>query len=129
MLSMNARVSLSNPSASYFDEVEVMGIEDQNHFSYRDNEGSKCEMFISDGGLCLFKQAEDHELELHLLDNNYAKSSTVSRHRILSIAFFIPHLGYTNIDAKVVAYSINSDILVMRYLISDEERTIRIQYY
>ncbi len=115
MLSMNARVSLSNPSASYFDEVEVMGIEDQNHFSYRDNEGSKCEMFISDGGLCLFKQAEDHELELHLLDNNYAKISSAE--------------GIIQIDAKVVAYYINSDILVMRYLISDEERTIRIQYY
>ena len=115
MLSVNAKVSLDNPSQSYFDEVEIRNISDRNHFSYLDNDKVPCEMHIFDDGLSFLRKTEDHVLQLNLRDEKFALVSSEE--------------GNIKIDIKVVDFQINSDILVMRYLIDDEERTIRIQYY
>ena len=111
---MNALVSLSNPGSDYFDEVLVEDIVNKYCFSYTDNENCFCEACVYDDGLCYFRQADDHLLELHLKDDNYAKITTEE--------------GILKIDVKVLAFTLNSDILVMRYLINDEERIIRINY-
>ena len=111
---MNAKVSLSVPGSGYYDEVEVSGIEDRNCFSYTDHEGCLCEMCIYGDGLCFFRQHEDHLLELHLKSNLYAKITTEE--------------GICRFDVKVIDFHADSDILVMHYLIDDEERIIRINY-
>lgn len=111
---MKAKVSLSNPASGYFDEVLVEDISDRNCFSYTDNEGSLCEMCIYDDGLCFFRQDEDHLLELHLKSNLYAKITSAE--------------GIVRFDVKVVDFSADDDILVMHYLVNDEERIIKIKY-
>jgi hypothetical protein len=112
---MNAEVSLSNPSAGYFDVVTIENIEDKNCFSYADNEGFLCEMCVYEDGLILFRQGKDHLLELHLKEEKYAKITSAE--------------GSCKLDVKVVDFMIDSDILVLHYLIDDEERIIKIKYY
>ncbi len=111
---MNATVSLSVPGSGYHDEVEVPDVGDRNCFSYTDNEGCLCEMCIYPDGLCFFRQDADHLLELHLKSNLYAKITTEE--------------GVLRFDVKVIDFHADSDILVMHYLIDDEERIIRIKY-
>ena len=111
---INAKVSLSNPADDYFDEVLVENIADRNCFSYTDNDGFLCEMCVYDDGLCLFRQGDDHMLELHLKTDYYAKITSPE--------------GVCKIDVKVVDFKYHSDILEMHYLINDEERLIKINY-
>ncbi|MBR0418244.1 MAG: hypothetical protein IJI66_03655 [Erysipelotrichaceae bacterium] len=111
---MNAEVSLSNPSAGYRDVVLVENILDKNCFSYVDNEDSLCEMCIYEDGLCFFRQCEDHLLELHLKSNYYAKITTAE--------------GICKLNVKLVDFELNSDILVLHYLVEGEERIIQIKY-
>ena len=111
---MVASVTLSNPSDNYQDTVIVKDIENKRCFTYTDNEGSICEMCIYDDGLCLFKQQNDYQLELHLDGNNYAKITTIE--------------GSIKFDVKVVDFSVNSDILVMHYIVNDEARIIEIKF-
>ena len=111
---MVASVTLSNPSDNYQDTVIVDDIENKRCFTYTDNEGAICEMCIYDDGLCLFKQQNDYQLELHLDGNNYAKITTIE--------------GSIKFDVKVVDFSVNSDILVMHYIVNDEARIIEIKF-
>lgn len=115
MLSVNAIVSLFNPSQNYVDIVDIHNIPDRKHFFYRDNDEAECEMSVFDDGICLYRKAADHSLELHLRSDKYARISSEE--------------GIIKIDVKVVDFQNNSDILVMRYLIDDEERTIKLEYY
>ena len=111
---MVASVTLSNPSDNYQDTVIVDDIENKRCFTYTDNEGAICEMCIYDDGLCLFKQQNDYQLELHLYGKNYAKITTIE--------------GSIKFDVKVVDFSVNSDILVMHYIVNDEARIIEIKF-
>ncbi|MBQ6493693.1 MAG: hypothetical protein IJI92_07520 [Erysipelotrichaceae bacterium] len=112
---MNAAVSLHNPSQDLFDETLVNDIENRYCFSYVDHDMAQCEMRVSDDGICFFRRCPGHLLELHLDTDSYALISTEE--------------GKIKIDVKVVDFKKYSDILVMRYLIDDEERTITIKYY
>ena len=114
MVLMKASVSLSHPESGYFDEVFVEDILDRNCFSYTDNQGCLCEMCIYDDGLCFFRQDEDHLLELHLKSNLYAKVTSTE--------------GIVKFDVKTVDFKTDGDILVMHYLIDDEERIIEVKY-
>ena len=111
---MTALITLTNPLDNHKDEVIVEDIEDKRCFTYVDNEGAICEMCIYDEGICLFRQQNDYQLELHLDGNNYAKITTTE--------------GSVNFDLKVVDFSVNSDILVMHYIVNDEARIIEIKY-
>ena len=111
---MNAKVSLTNTNDNYYEEVIVENIENRNCFTYVDKEKANCEMCIYDDGICFFKESKDHLLELHLKAHNYAKITTEE--------------GSFKIDIKVIDFISNSDILIMRYLIDDEERVIKIEF-
>ena len=63
----------------------------------------------------MFRQTNDYLIELHLLDKQYAKITSAE--------------GIIKFDIKVLDFKINSDILIMIYLIEDEERIIEIEYY
>ena len=112
---MTVAVTLNNLNDSYFEQVIVENIDNKRCFTYLDNNNATCEMCIYDDGLCFFKQDEDHILELHLKDNTYAKITTSE--------------GTLKFDAKVIDFQINSDILVMHYIVNDEERILQVKYY
>ena len=112
---MNALVTLRNPSQGYYEETAVEDIADRSCFSYMDKQGVQCEICIYDNGICVFRQTNKHLIELHLLDNQYVKITSAE--------------GIIRFDVKVLDFRINSDILIMIYLIDDEERIIEIKYY
>ena len=112
---MNVSVTLKIPSKDYIEETTVFDIADRCCFSYMDEQGTQCEMCVYDNGICLFRQTNEYLMELHLLDNQYAKITTPE--------------GIVKFDVKVLDFKINSDILIMIYLIEDEERIIEIKYY
>ena len=106
---------MKNPNTAYHDEVHIKDIADKNSFSYVDNQNVRCRINIYDDGLCLLRKTNEYELELDLRDQKYAKISSKE--------------GIVKFDVKVLDFTINSDILIMRYLIDDEERIIEIKYY
>ena len=112
---MTVAVVLNNLSDGYSEEVIIENVENRTCFSYTDNDKNNCEMCVYDDGICFFKESDDHILELHLRGNYYAKITTVE--------------GILKFDAKVVDFNVNNDILVMRYIVNDEERIIEIRYY
>ena len=114
-MTMNAAVILSDLLSGTQDEVIIEGIEDRRCFTYTDNQKCNCEFCIYEEGLCFFRQAPDHLLELHLRDKNYARITTEE--------------GILNFDIKVVDFHFNNDILVMHYIVNDEEKRITIKYY
>ncbi len=112
---MTASVTLHNLSSDERDEVIAADIEERNCFTYIDNQNCACQFCVYDDGICFFRQAEDHLTELHLKDTGYAKITTEE--------------GILRFDAKVVDFKLNDDILVMHYILNDEDRIIRIDYY
>ena len=112
---MNALVTLKIPNQDYCEETAVCDITDRSCFSYTDKEGVQCEICVYDEGICMFRQTNDYLIELHLLDKQYAKITSAE--------------GIIKFDIKVLDFKINSDILIMIYLIEDEERIIEIEYY
>lgn len=111
---MTVTVTLNNPEEDYSDVVIIENVENRRCFSYVDNEKCGCEMCVYDDGIRFFRQGRDHMLELHLCRQEYAK--------------IITDEGIMRIDAKVVDFEANNDILVMRYIIEDVERIIEIRY-
>ena len=112
---MTAQITLHNLNNNDIQTSYAYDISNPNCFTYLDNENNNCEICIYDDGLCLFRQCDDHYLELNLTNENYAKITTEE--------------GFMKFDVKVVDFNLNSDILVMRYQINDEERLIEIKYY
>ena len=112
---MKVSVTLIDPYQKSEDTVVIDDVDNRNCFTYVDNQNCNCEFCIYEEGLCFFRQAEDHLLELHLRDENYAK--------------IITEEGILKFDVKVVDFNLNDDILVMRYIVNDEEKIITIRYY
>jgi len=111
---MNAEVSLSDPSRRYNDTCFVENLEERNCFSYIDNDGNPCRMNVYDDGICLLRKCPDHLLELHLREEGYALITTEE--------------GSCKINVKMVDMVANGDILVLHYLVEDDERIIKIKY-
>jgi len=107
-------VELTNLNTNETTKTEVNNVLNRHCFQYIDSDGNMCEMCTYPEGICFFKQYEDHMLELHLRKNNYAKITTAE--------------GEIKLDAKVVDFNENNDILVMRYVIDSEQRQIRVIY-
>ena len=111
---MTISVILTDFSNNLADEVIIENPESKRCFSYTDNQKCNCEMCIYDGSLCFFRETEDYLLELNLNENNYAK--------------IVSQEGEIKLDVKVVDFIQNDDILVVRYIVSDEEREIKVLY-
>lgn len=87
---------------------------DRNHFNYVDKDGLYCKVDIYETGICLFRKGDNYSLNLDLNEGRFAEISTAE--------------GVLKLNAKVVDFSENNDILVMRYIIEGNEREIRIIY-
>lgn len=111
---MKVQIKLDSPSDRIVDIVNVENVTNINNFAYLDNENNKCHISIYDEGLVLLKQCKEYYLDLHLLDPCYALIKTKE--------------GNLKFDTKVVDFSKNNDILVMRYIIDTDERSIVIRY-
>lgn len=110
---MTLSITLTD-NEGYVDTVVVNDVDNKKCFSYVDNDKNNCELCVYEDGLCLFKECNDHLLELHLHNRNYAKITTQE--------------GVIELDAKVVDFLTNDDILVMRYIIDNIERQIKVIY-
>lgn len=111
---MKVSVVLFDESSGYYDRVDIDYVADVRNFTYVDNDESTCEMHIFDDGIRLLRKSNDHILELNLLKKAYARIITGE--------------GSIEIDVKVVDFIENDDILVMRYIVDDIKREIRIIY-
>lgn len=111
---MTGSVILTDLSTNLIDKVDIQNIENRHSFDYLDNAGDACHVSIFDDGLNLTKKSKDHKLNLNLRRDCFAEIETAE--------------GVIKLDAKVVDFNENNDILVMRYLIDNIEREIRIIY-
>ncbi len=112
---MKAEVTLKNLRDGHNQVSLVDDIDNKYCLNYIDSDNVPTEICIYEDGLCLFRQTNEYLLELNLKSGNYAKISSEE--------------GIIRFDVKVLDFRINSDILIMRYLIEDEERVIAIRYY
>ena len=112
---MTALITLDSPNDNYHQESYAYDLTDKNCFTYLDDENMNCEICVYDDGICLFRQGKDYLLELQLAKKKYAKVYTDE--------------GFLKFDAKVVDFKKSSDILLMRYVLNEQERTITIKYY
>lgn len=111
---VKASVILLDKFINYEDQVDIEYISDKYNFSYLDNDNNLCEIHIFDDGIHLLKTSKDYSLQLNLRKKAYAIITT--------------NEGNVKIDAKVVDFIENDDILVVRYIVDDTERQIRILY-
>lgn len=111
---MTVDIVLKDKSAGLVDRVHVDCIADRKHFKYLDNENCQCNIDVYDDGICLYKQSKEYSLLLSLKGKGYAK--------------IISAEGEIEIEAKVVDFIENDDILVVHYIIDDIEREIQIIY-
>ena len=107
-------VILTDYSTNFVDKVEGIRINNKDLFEYIDNEDGLCQMKVLDDGLDFIRKCKDHYLHLSLNKDSYAIIGTAE--------------GEIKIDTKIVDFSIKNDILVMRYIIDDVEREIKIIY-
>lgn len=111
---MTASIILTDLSTMNIDKVDIENIENKHDFAYIDNDGNKCRVMVYEDGLCLQKLAKEYELKLNLRKDSFIEITSGE--------------GVIKLDTKVVDFNENNDILVMRYVIDEEEREIRIIY-
>lgn len=109
---MTINLTLFDGNDEIIEKNAIVDVEDRYNFSYKDSKDNLCEMHIYDDGLCLKKHSLDYALELNMHENNYVK--------------IITREGEIKFDIKVVDFIKNDDILVMRYIVENEERKIEI---
>lgn len=107
------KVILRNVDGCYFEENEVTDIINKNCLLYTDIEKNNVEVCIFDDGICLFKEASDYMLELHLRKKTYAKITSPE--------------GIVEIDVKIVEFNRNNDTILVHYLINDEDKVLEIK--
>lgn len=113
-ITVEIKVILINNTDKSRDEVIVKDAKSKDSFTYYDNYNCLCKMKIFAEGIILIRQAKDHMLELNLCKKPYAKISSEE--------------GIIQFDTKVVDFKQNNDILVMHYLIDEEDRIIEINF-
>lgn len=111
---MKASVILTDSSINYTDQVDIEYIDNKYSFSYVDNQNNMCDIRVFDDGICLLRKSLDHTLQLNLRKKAYAVITTSE--------------GSIEIDTKVVDFIENDDILVVRYVVDNIERQIKIVY-
>lgn len=109
---MAISVILTDFTSNLVDTVNIENVKNNEDFSYFDNENNECHMSIFEDGLCLLKKCKDHNLELNLRNKAFAKISTLE--------------GTIELDVKVVDFILQNGILVMRYIINEEMREIKV---
>ena len=100
--------------SSNYTETNNVQIDNRRCFSYYDCDNNGIQIMVFDDGLFVNKHTEDYILELNLRENCYAKITNSE--------------GIIKFDAKVVEFYQNNDILVMHYLVQDEDKIIEIKY-
>lgn len=112
---MKAEVILTDLSNNEINRAFIDGFDNKDNLEYEDGNGNKCKLSIFDDGLVLNEICDDHSLELNL-------------RKSLSLAKIVSAYGEMQIDVKVVDFLKKNDILVMRYIVNEQEREIRVIY-
>lgn len=111
---MEINLKVYDENKLILEDINIKSIEDKNHFSYIDDNNSICKIDIFNDGISIIKQATGYKLELVL--------------RKISSCNITTKEGCLNLDAKVVDFIVNNDILVMHYSIDEQLRKIQISY-
>lgn len=111
---MKISICLRNINTNEIDTVYIEKPNNLRCFKYVDSYNCDCQMHIFDNELSFLRKSTDHELQLHFGKTNYAK--------------IISNEGEISIDIKLVDFIVNDDIVVVRYIIENEEREIKIDY-
>ncbi|MDO4940084.1 MAG: hypothetical protein Q4E33_00140 [Erysipelotrichaceae bacterium] len=107
------KVILRNLNDDYYEENIVTDTMNNNCLFYTDRDKNNVEVCIFDDGICLFKEAKDYMLELHLRNKTYAKITSSE--------------GIVEIDVKMVEFSKNNVNILVHYLIDGEDKVIEIK--
>lgn len=111
---MDVKIILTNISSNTVDESMAHNIDNKRCFSYVDSHLNKCQVNVTDDGICLYETAVDHSLVLNL--NKDANAKIISKE------------GEINILLKIVDFIKKNDILLVRYQIEDETYELKIIY-
>ena len=96
-------------------QIDNIKLDNKHSFEYKDNSNNLCKINVLKDGLQLDEECSDHSLKLYL-----TKSS--------SYALVCTEQGDIKLNAKIVDFLIKNDILVMRYIVEENEREIKVIY-
>ena len=111
---MSVEVILIDENKQIVETNIVEYVDNKDDFTYVDDNDAVCRIKVFSDGLLIRKSAFEYELELSLRNEAYTKVVTTE--------------GEIQLDTKVVDFIQNDDILVMRYLIDNEKKEIKINY-
>lgn len=111
---MNIDIELLDLGDKHITKYVATNIEDRNHFFYVDDEQAKCELTIYDDGVVIIRKKDDYFLNLNLRNECFASVSSKE--------------GVIKLNIKIVDFLKNDDIVVMRYVVENQEREIKIIY-
>lgn len=111
---MNIQVRIKSQDSSEI--INVEDVQDKHHFSYIDSYNANNEVDISDDGIDIARTSDTHFTRLHL---HLHEKSFVS---------IMSDEGNLLFDAKVLALSINNDIITLVYSLNEETKSIEIKF-
>ena len=111
----DACITLTDKNSGTADVSWARQIDDPRHFFYFDTYECQVEVFADEEGITLFRQGEDHLTELFLRGRSFVRITSEE--------------GCFQFNVKVLAFERNDDILMLRYLLDEDEREIVIKYF
>lgn len=111
---MDIQVIIEDREENYKEVNNVIGVENPKHFSYVDSYGINNDVRVFDDGITIFRQDRDHKTYVVLRDNPYIKIKSDD--------------GSFSFSVKVLAFSINNDIISIGYCVSDCQKRVEIKF-
>ncbi len=112
---MNAQIVLFDPKSGHEEISTSERLVSAEQISYTDAMGVVSLIDVFDDGITIERKALDHVLKMCLREEKYVEIGTEE--------------GILRFDAKVIDFERNNDILVMHYIVNDEERVLKVIYY
>ena len=111
---MNAQIQIISNDDN--ETINVDNIKDMNNIDYIDSYGANNSIVINNDEITINRVSDSHKTHLFISDN---KDSYI---------IIDGDEGNIKIDIKVLAFERNNDIILLAYLIGEEERKIVIKY-
>lgn len=112
---MNVQLEIENDDTKEI--INIDNVDDLKHFDYVDSYGANNELTLLDKGIDIKRIADTHSTHLLLKEN---ENSFVE---INSLE------GTLKIEAKVLAFDTNHDIITLVYKVNDRNNSITIRKY
>lgn len=110
---MNIQLTIKNVNNTEI--INVENINDIEHFCYEDSYGASNELFLLNDGIEIKRKGDSHNTHLLLSQNKESFIEIISPEGLLKI------------DAKVLAFERNNDIIILDYKVNEELNSIEIK--